>query len=96
MHDSIKRYHDAGLNAEYHWWDRETALAMLKELHAELEAAPKDARLTCRPGLRPADDPTEPGAVTLWLSVEHEGAVLETHTGFNDSHPCPPFCGDGG
>ena len=92
MADSVARYEKAGLAARYHWWDRDYALRMLKELHAALEAS-SDGILCCQPGLKPADDNEEPGAVTLWLYVMHNGAAITSHDVFNSSHGCPPFCG---
>lgn len=76
----------ASSNWNTQWWDREYALGMLKELHALLESAPKDARLECHRGINAE------GYEVLWLTVPHTGdAVLTSHE-FNQSHPCPPLC----
>jgi len=89
MRDDVARYEKAGLNAQFHWWDYETAKTMLDGLADALAVAGEKGYLIARPGLR------EDGRATLWLTVEG-GSYPKGEGGgtYNDSFPCPPWCPD--
>lgn len=89
LREDRARFEQAGLGADFHWWERGQFRKTVKAVLAALDADPA-ARPCLTFGL------SEKGVVTAWLYAESPSATAKGDgdpPGGDESFPCPPICG---
>lgn len=82
--EAIEEVEPAGKDG-FHWWEREFFLNEMGKLLKRLEADPSLIPIARLDG------------EGIWLGTKPVGKALSANgddgeEGFNNSHPCPPFC----